>query len=228
LPGDAAAATDATWLSLAPALLGMPPLEPPDTLVRYSGVGYCLLGLVVERVTGRAFPVALAELVLGPLGITPSSDVVSTGSSVRIAGIDPVGAAVWRAANYPSAGLVGTAADALALARAFRPGVLLRPATCAFATRDQTGGLAGTGAFAWAHCAWGLGPGLQHELPPFWFAPPSAGPAAYGHGGAAGGIAWADPDADIAAAVLSTRAIGPWFSDVVATIGAAIHDGTRS
>jgi len=32
------------------------------------------------------------------------------------------------------------------------------------------------------------------------------------------GLAWADPDADVAAAILSTRAIGPWTSDASAAI----------
>ncbi len=77
----------------------------------------------------------------------------------------------------------------------------------------------------WPRAPWGLGPGLQHYLPPFhFFVPPAAGPAAYAHGGAAGGVAWADPDADIAVAILSTRAGSPWCSDTWAAISAAILD----
>jgi len=93
--------------------------------------------------------------------------------------------------------------------------------------RCETGGLAAAAGSFWPRPPWGLGPGIQHYLPPFMFAPPAAGPAACAHGGAAGGLAWADPDADIAAAILSTRAGGPWFSDTMAAISAAILDHTR-
>ncbi len=221
LPGDLAPDT-LPWPARAEAAQRTPPVEPPGTLVRYSNVGYALLALVVERATGRPFPAALAELVLTPLGMGATFGVAPPRPRARIAGADWYNAPGWPLLADPASCLVGTAADALALVRAFRPGILLRPETCAAATRDQTGGLAMAAGSFWPRAPWGLGPGLQHYLPPFMFVPPAAGPAAYAHGGTAGGLAWADPDADIAAAILSTRGGGPWFSDTMAAIGAAI------
>ena len=222
-PGD-----DPPWPAQSEAARGTTPVAPPGTLVRYSAVGYALLALVVERATGRPFPAALAELVLAPLGLGATFGVAPACTPARIAEADWYNAPGWPMLANPSNGMVGTAADALALVRAFRPGILLRPETCAAATRDQTGGLAAAAGMFWPRAPWGLGPGLKHDLPPFMFAPPAAGPAAYAHGGAAGGLAWADPDADIAAAILSTRAGGPWFSDTMAAISAAILNGRRS
>lgn len=41
----------------------------PGTAYNYSNMNYCLLGLVVEQVTGRPFDQVVQELVLTPLGI---------------------------------------------------------------------------------------------------------------------------------------------------------------
>jgi D-alanyl-D-alanine carboxypeptidase len=44
-------------------------LAPPATRYIYSNLGYCLLGLLVEQVTGRAYEVEVRERLLEPLGI---------------------------------------------------------------------------------------------------------------------------------------------------------------
>ena len=44
-------------------------LAPPATRYIYSNLGYCLLGLLVEQVTGRPYEVEVRERLLEPLGI---------------------------------------------------------------------------------------------------------------------------------------------------------------
>ncbi|WP_281382943.1 serine hydrolase domain-containing protein [Dissulfurirhabdus thermomarina] len=49
-------------------LLAEPLAAAPGSVEIYSDLGFILLGWVVEAVTGRAFPEAVADLVLAPLG----------------------------------------------------------------------------------------------------------------------------------------------------------------
>jgi beta-lactamase class C len=121
---------------------------------------------------------------------------------------------------------VTTAEGALALIRAFQgyPAAFLRPETCAEATRDQTGGLAGglVEPLYWSHCPWGLGPELRGDKMPHW-APAQAGPGSYGHSGASGCLAWAVPAPGVAWAMLGTRtADSGWLLRRAPSIGAAI------
>jgi CubicO group peptidase (beta-lactamase class C family) len=47
------------------------PLDhPPGTAYAYSNFGYCVLGRVIEKVTGLTYPQAVAQRVLTPCGIT--------------------------------------------------------------------------------------------------------------------------------------------------------------
>jgi D-alanyl-D-alanine carboxypeptidase len=48
---------------------------PPGTGYRYSNTGYCLLSLIIERVTGKSFPGFIHESVFSPLKMN-NSDVI--------------------------------------------------------------------------------------------------------------------------------------------------------
>jgi CubicO group peptidase (beta-lactamase class C family) len=49
------------------------PLEfPPGTQWKYSDWGYCLLGLVIEKVTGKSYETVLREQIFAPLGMNDS------------------------------------------------------------------------------------------------------------------------------------------------------------
>ena len=52
------------------ALLEEPLVTPPGRVRLYSCVGYLVLGLLLEEVTGRSLDVLVEELVCGPLGMT--------------------------------------------------------------------------------------------------------------------------------------------------------------
>lgn len=231
-PGAAPYASGLDWPILARACLATAPEIAPGTEVRYSNVGPGLLAVVVERLTGRPFAVALADLVLAPLGIDGHLGVEPPRAPAAIGGrlgdhagtaLEPFNSPFWRSLAFPWGGLVTTAAGALALVEAFagRPAGFLPPALCAEAVRDQTGGLAG-GLIAphrWPRCPWGLGVELRGDKRPHW-TPRTAAPDSFGHVGASGALAWFDPRADTAWAILGARTFEKWWQ-TWPSIGAA-------
>jgi CubicO group peptidase (beta-lactamase class C family) len=60
-----------TW-----TIANQPLQKPPGTHFAYSNFGFCILGRVIEKLTGKPYAEAVQELVLGPCGI----------SNMRIAG----------------------------------------------------------------------------------------------------------------------------------------------
>jgi CubicO group peptidase (beta-lactamase class C family) len=44
--------------------------DPPGEKYAYSNFGYCILGRVIEKLTGKPYPQAVGELVFAPCGIT--------------------------------------------------------------------------------------------------------------------------------------------------------------
>ncbi|MCC7491947.1 MAG: beta-lactamase family protein [Fimbriimonadaceae bacterium] len=63
LPGPADALATCRWMA------GQPLQFDPGTRSVYSNFGYCLLGRVIEAVTGRGYEAAVRELLLDPLGM---------------------------------------------------------------------------------------------------------------------------------------------------------------
>jgi CubicO group peptidase (beta-lactamase class C family) len=50
----------------------LPPYRPPGGRWQYSNAGYIVLAQIVEELTGREFPAAVAERVFGPAGMSSS------------------------------------------------------------------------------------------------------------------------------------------------------------
>lgn len=232
-PGTAPYAHSLSWASLAQACLATPPATTPGARVCYSNVGYGLLAILIEQIAGQPFPQALRELVLAPLGIEgylgerPPRPVARLGGRLgEHAGTDlePYNSAFWQGLALPWAGLITNAAGALALVRAFAgdPAGFLPPELCAEATRDQTGGVAGgtPGFLEWPVCPWGLGPELRGAKRPY-YVPAAVSPASFGHAGGSGSLAYADPVAGVAWAMLATRTLPGWWLRWPA-VGAAI------
>ena len=229
------------WPALADACLHTELQTPPDTRVQYGNVGYGLLALIVERYTGQDFATALRTLVLEPLAIEaylqaelprPPGILADVRGRHKQTEIEPFNSAFWRSLALPWAGLVTTAAGALRLIEAFRrpPDGFLRPETVSEATGNQAGDLGGGQArpLVWPRCPWGLGPELRGEKTPHW-APPEAHPDSFGHAGASGCIAWADPSAGVAWALLGTRtADSGWVIRHATAVGAAIIAEARA
>jgi CubicO group peptidase (beta-lactamase class C family) len=224
-----------TSQALAAACLRLAPERPPGSAFVYGNVGYGLLGVVIERVTGRRLFPALTELVFDPLGIEayvgvepPRPPAVVSGLRGEFTGtaLEAFNSTFWRSLGWDD--LVTTAPGALALVRAFmgEPATWLRSDTIAEATRDQTGGLPGVAGTPFAFMAgpWGLGPELQLGGKPAW-APAEAGPRSFGHAGSSGCVVWAAPDAGVAWAALSGRAMGPpdhWLLTRAGLLGSTV------
>lgn len=223
------------WPALAQACLRQPLERPPQTHVQYSNVGYGLLGLVVEARTRLPFAAALADLALVPLGVEGYLGVEPPRPLARLADVrgghagtplEPFNSPFWRSLALPWAGLTTNAAGALALVRAFLgvPSGFLREETRAAAISDQSGSRAGgfLEPLIWSACPWGLGPELRGAKAPHW-TPPAASPASFGHVGASGCLAWADPAADLAWVILGARTnYAGWLVQGGPLIGAAL------
>jgi beta-lactamase class C len=235
-PGTAPYAPGLDWPALARACRSTPLLDPPMTRVQYSNLGAGLLAQIVEKLTERPFASALEHLVLGPLGIEgylasepPRPVARLSGNLGKHAGteIEAYNSPFWRSLGLPWGGLVTTVDGALALVRAFAgvPAGFLPDALRTEAIRDTTNGLPGgiSDSLSWPHCAWGLGPELRGDKTPHHSAS-TASPGSFGHVGASGSLAWADPEAGVSWAILGTRTFESWWKDLP-TLGDAILRG---
>jgi CubicO group peptidase (beta-lactamase class C family) len=234
--GDRLSATDLEELALATSLE-----RPPLTKVQYSNPAYALLGIVVERRTARPFREVLAQLVLDPLGIEAYLGDEPPRPTLRLADVRAPGSGTerewfntpaWRSLGLPWAGLVTSVDGALGLVQAFchGPRGLLGPALRAEAIRNQAidpaSGQTLSGGqvvpLIWPKCPWGLGPELRNDKRPHWAAA-EASPDSFGHAGASGCLAWADPEVGVAWAIVGTRtAHNGWLVRHGPAIGAAI------
>ncbi|MFJ7249424.1 serine hydrolase domain-containing protein [Kitasatospora sp. NPDC098652] len=72
-----------------------PPYFAPGTAFRYSNANYMLLGLIIERASGRSFAEELSRLILHPLGLTgtylPGAETTISGPHPRMYTKLPVG-----------------------------------------------------------------------------------------------------------------------------------------
>jgi len=59
-----------TWQQAAQDALGQTLQTDPGTAFRYSNTNFCILGLLIEKVTGQPFETAIRDRVLTPIGIS--------------------------------------------------------------------------------------------------------------------------------------------------------------
>jgi CubicO group peptidase (beta-lactamase class C family) len=158
----------------------------PATRRIYSNVGFDVLGETVAAAAGMPFAEYLHQAVCEPLGMT----------STRLAG-------------SPAADGVSTVEDLARFAAE-----LLAPTltdTLGDATQVAFPGLDGVlpGFGRQKPNDWGLGFEIRDDKSPHWTGAHSS-PRTFGHFGQAGTFLWVDPDAQVAAVVLSDRDFGPW------------------
>jgi D-alanyl-D-alanine carboxypeptidase len=108
-----------TWQQAATAALGQTLQFDPGTAFQYSNANYCLLGLLIESVTGRPFETVIRDRVLTPIGanahLAPTFDT-APGDALHASG---------PGRNYmetlgPAGGWVATPRDIAKLAAALR------------------------------------------------------------------------------------------------------------
>jgi CubicO group peptidase (beta-lactamase class C family) len=158
----------------------------PATRRIYSNVGFDVLGETVAAAAGMPFAEYLHQAVCEPLGMT----------STRLAG-------------SPAADGVSTVEDLARFAAE-----LLAPTltdTLSDATEVAFPGLDGVlpGFGRQQPNDWGLGFEIRDDKSPHWTGAHSS-PRTFGHFGQSGTFLWVDPDARVAAVVLSDRDFGPW------------------
>ncbi|HEY8427818.1 MAG TPA: serine hydrolase [Sandaracinaceae bacterium] len=179
------------------------PLESaPGARVRYSDLGFIVLGALVERVTGRDLDAFVRETIFEPLGMretryAPPSEwlprIAPTERAERRGGVlirgvvhDPRAFRLGGVAG--NAGLFSTADDLARFARMLLrggelDGARVFSAETVRAIRSEEGER-------------GLGWDRGH---------PTLSPAAFGHGGFTGTSLWIDPDEDLFVLLLSNR-----------------------
>jgi len=203
---------NATREEFIEAVVETPLRFEPGTQVAYQSMGINLAAEIVERVTERRLreymereifaPLGMADTFLGLDGYQPSELVQC---DVEEKPGDPGhdrwdwNSAYWRAFGAPWGGLHSTAGDLARFLQAFLNGGeydgtrILEADTARAMTSVQTGEL---------EESWGLGWAFPDTDPYFGGA---VSPRTFGHGGATGTAAWADPERDVVFVCLTTR-----------------------
>ena len=192
--------------------LKTPLLYEPGKGFSYQSMGTLLAGEIVERVTGRRLRDFLQEELFQPLGMTRTtlglgkSKVAQTAIYQAGPETDDLrswgpNTQYWRDIGHPWGGVHSTTGDLAILLQAFLDGGtygstrLFSPTTVAAMTRDHNAGL---------DAPWGLGWALRDSV--VWNSFGDLGSArTFGHVGATGTVAWADPERQVLCALLTTR-----------------------
>jgi CubicO group peptidase (beta-lactamase class C family) len=189
-----------------------PLLFPPRTAVRYQSMGILLAGAIVEKISGMPLRDFEKKEIFDRLGMKNSAlglggrrirDLVSCPPGRNRADDERFGpnSEYWRDMGHPWGGMHSTAYDLGILLQTFLQGGMhdgtrvFSPATVAAMTSDQNAGL---------DAPWGLGWALGRSR--VWNAfGDLVSPRAFGHSGATGTVAWADPETELACVILTNR-----------------------
>ena len=184
-------------------------LFPPGTDLRYQSMGILLLAEIAERITKKPFRSFLAEEIFVPAGMDSThlgwrpdfegrTVVAKVADGQSTAGWNH-NSPYWREFGAPWGGAYSTTADIARLLRLMLDGgaaedgrPVLLPGTAKLMLGDHTGSLPDLPAPARLAEGYGLGWRIQRLGESGWYG--SAVPAgAFGHAGATGTVAWADP-----------------------------------
>jgi CubicO group peptidase (beta-lactamase class C family) len=191
-----------------------PLLYPPGTSFRYQSMGVLLAGEIVERLSGMPLRAFEQKEIFDPLGMKHSalgigsfdiSDTVQAWSSAAADRNDEerfgANTRYWRDMGHPWGGMHSNTRDIAVLLQAFLNGGVygdkrvFSPATVKAMTSDQNSNV---------QAPWGLGWALGRSV--VWnFFGDLVSPAAFGHAGATGTVAWADPETQLLCVILTDR-----------------------
>lgn len=194
-----------------------PLLYPPQQDFRYQSMGTLLAAEIIERRTNMRLRDFFAREIFTPLGMKNSALGVKPGWQIRDTvwcdeGANPNRAdserfgpnsAYWRDMGHPWGGMHSTTTDLARLLQAFldhgrvNGRQWLSPAAVTAMTTDQNTHL--------KH-PWGLGWALGRST--VWmYSGDLASPRTFGHSGATGTVAWADPDRQLLCVILTNRPV---------------------
>jgi len=212
-----------------------PLLYSPGTSFRYQSKGILLAAEIVERVSGKRLRDFEKEEMFEPLGMRHSAlgmgewkinetVWVETSPNANKADLERFGpnGRYWRDMGHPWGGMHSSALDlAILLQTMLNRGeyagkrVFSRAAVDAMTT-DQNGSL---------EAPWGLGWGLRDSL--VWnFFGELVSEKTFGHTGATGTVAWADPERDLLCVILTNKMVenGRLLRRVSNAVVAAVED----
>jgi CubicO group peptidase (beta-lactamase class C family) len=190
-------------------------LFPPGTAVSYQSSGFAILGEIVERLTHMKLRAFLQERLFAPLQMTSTAlglrdDLRPSLVEVDLPPEKQTGdwhwnSEYWRNLGVPWGGMFSTAPDVARFLQMFlahgraENQMVLHPSTAAAMTSDQLASKPHLLPSA-TYSSWGLGWQLRSPL----FGR-LASEGTFGHGGATGTIAWADPVRDLVCALLTNQ-----------------------
>lgn len=121
------------------------PLFAPGASYTYSNTGICILGGVVERVVGRSYRQAMADVVTGPLGLTATYHDDSSSAVDRIPNLAESNSAYrYHVSAACAAGsMISTPTEMARFGRQVYGARFLAPATVSDMTRDLGGAVGG-------------------------------------------------------------------------------------
>jgi CubicO group peptidase (beta-lactamase class C family) len=191
-----------------------PLLYSPGTNFRYQSMGTLLAGEIVERVSGMRLRDFEKKEIFEPLGMKHSSlglgsmqiaETVEAWTSPKANPQDTerfgANSKYWRDMGHPWGGMHSTTRDlALLLQTLLNGGIydgkrVFSPATVKAMTTDQNTQI---------HAPWGLGWALGRSIAWNFFGD-LISPATFGHAGATGTVAWADPETQLICVILTDR-----------------------
>ena len=213
--------------------LQTPLLYEPTTDFRYQSKGILLAAEIVERISGQRLRDFEEQEIFAPLGMQrsalgmrwPIEETVWCGTNLEEEE-DPrhwgPNSAYWRDFGAPWGGMHSSGRDlAILLQTMLNRGEyggkrIFSQAAVAAMTRDHNGAL---------NAPWGLGWGLSDSLVwNYWDV--LASPSAFGHTGATGTVAWADPQRGLSCVVLTNQMVakGSLLRRVSNAVSAAVQD----
>ena len=188
-----------------------PLLYSPGKGFAYQSMGTLLAGTIVEKVTGMRLRDFLKREIFGPLGMKNSAlgmggfRIEDTIQAWVSPDADPEdtnrfgpNSAYWRDMGHPWGGMHSTVSDLTLLLTAMMKGTpVFSPATIREMITDQNAALG---------APWGLGWALGRSTAWNFFGD-LVSPSTFGHAGATGTVAWADPVSGVTCVILTDRLV---------------------